>query len=170
MDAGLVLHSGLVYDLTSSSLIYGDRVTRLVCVELSDATTDGVDIVVVLEGGLNGKCMYAGVFAKGPVDIEGSQVTSEGNGANPNDGENGHAQSASKFVEADKGYFQRQFRGHIAVVEGRVAPGKEDPLARQVSSFQVCLHYAIALEEVLYVLYQGDDTDALGKELADPSL
>ena len=66
MDAGLVLHSGLVYDFPGSGLIYEDRVTRLVCVELSDATTDGVDIVVVLEGGLNGKCMYAGVFAKGP--------------------------------------------------------------------------------------------------------
>ena len=64
--------------------------------------------------------------------------------------------------------FSASSAGHIAVVEGRVAPGKKDPLARQISSFQIFLHYAIALVEVLYILYQGDDTDVLGKELAYP--
>ena len=134
--------------------------------DLGDAATDGLVVVVVLEGGLDREGMGSGVLDEGALDVDGGQVAAERHGPGPDDGIEGQPQFCFKVVQAQQPHLQYQLGADDAVVQRRVAAGEEYALVRQVPAAHVLLDDPVAGEQVVHVLDEGDHADALGEELA----
>ena len=80
--------------------------------DLPDAFADGIFVVVVLECGLGGEGMGAGVFGKGATYVDGGQVAPERHRASAYDGIQWHSQFTFQVVEAEQPHLEHQFGGH----------------------------------------------------------
>ena len=89
-------------------------------------------VVVVLERGLDGQRVRAGVLGQGAIDVEGRQVTSEWHAPGADDGVDAESDALLQTVQSLQCHLQQKLGGDHAVVEGRVAPGQEHTLVRQV--------------------------------------
>ena len=67
----LVLCSCLLNYLYGPLFYNGHRLAPLVSAKLRDAVTDGLLVIVVLEGGLDGEGMGRGVLGESAFDIDG---------------------------------------------------------------------------------------------------
>ena len=148
----LILGSSLVDYVNGPLLCNGHRLAPLVGADLRDAVADALLVVVVLEGGLDGEGMGGGVLGESAFDIHGGQVTAKRHGPGADDGIQGESQFPFEVVEAQQPHFQDQLGTDDAIVERRVAPGKEHSLVRQVPVLHILLHNAFAIEYVLHVL------------------
>ena len=165
---GLVLGRVLVHHRPGPILVYGNRFAALVGPQFGNPFPHRFLVVVVLERRLHGEGVGAGILLQGPVNVHRRQVPPERHRPRPDYRIQRDAQPFFQVVQARQPHLQHQLGGNNPVVQGRIAPGQEYPLGRQVPSVQVFLHDAVAVEQVLHVLDEWDHPQLLGKELSHP--